>query len=178
MEQAIRQILIFPNRADKIYTFIQKVVGFIEQYMPEKVSKVSFNIRVIVTELLTNSIKHTGGGDTGVELILTPTTFTIKKTDEGTPFDIKHDGAGWPLDEGIKGPIKIYSDVLNGLYANIVSPYSLSFYTESYADAGEDHADLSEHYGLIIICRASDSFVYQYNPRSRQNIFTVTINLV
>lgn len=178
MEQAIRQLLIFPNRADKIYTFIQKVIAFIEHHIPEKAYQITFNTRVIVTELLTNSIKHTGHGDTGVELILTPTTFTIKKTDEGMPFDLTHDGAGWPLADDIKSPVRIYSDALNGLYANVISPYSLSFYAESYPNDDNDYADISEHYGLIIICRASDAFVYQYNPRSRQNIFTVTINLV
>lgn len=177
MEQAIRQLLIFPNRADKIYTFIQKVTGFIEQHLPEKAEQVTFNIRVIITELLTNSIKHTGPGDTGIELILTSTTFTIKKTDGGTPFNLKHDNFSWPLPEDIKNPVEIYADKLNGLYANVISPYSLSFYAESYPAEDDDFADISEHYGLVIICRASNQFIYQYNPRSRQNIFTVTINL-
>lgn len=179
MEQPIRQLLIFPNRADKIYTFIQKVIGFIEQHIPEeKAQQITFNTRVIITELLTNSIKHAGPGETGIELALTSTTFIIKKTDEGAPFDFKRDNLSWPLPDGLVSPVKIYSDTLNGLFANVLSPYSVAFYTESYTGTDEDYTDISEHYGLVIICRASHNFVYQYNPRSRQNIFTVTINPV
>lgn len=106
MEHPIRQLFIFPNRADKIYTFIQKVIGFIELHIPEKAAQISFNTRMIITELLTNSIKHAGPGESGIELILTADTFTIKKTDEGAPFDLKLDGTGWPLASNIKGPIR------------------------------------------------------------------------
>ncbi|MES2275062.1 MAG: ATP-binding protein [Bacteroidota bacterium] len=174
----IKQLLVFHNRVEKIYPFLQDVVAFIERHLPQKADQISFSARVIVTELLTNSIKHAGKGETGIELSISPDVFIIKKIDQGEPFDLKQEGATWPLDNDIKTPVKIYSDALNGLYANIISPYSLSFYAESYPNNNDTFEDISEHYGLVIICRASSSFVYLYNPRSRQNIFTVTINLV
>jgi hypothetical protein len=173
----ITQLLIFPNKADVIYSFLKKVVDFIDQNIPENTADISFKARVIITELLTNSIKHVGEGETGIELTLNNDVFTIKKIDEGPPFNLKHNDVDWQLLGEHTTPITIYSDALNGLYAQIIAPNNLSFYAQDFPADEAGFTDLSEHYGLMIICRASNSFTYRYNPRSGQNIFTVSIKL-
>ena len=162
---------------ETIYPFLKGVVAFIEQHSLEKEEELSFKTRVIVTELLTNSIKHTTGNVTGLELNITDDALTIKKIDEGDPFHITNPSAEWPFTDLVDTTITIYADALNGLFAKVTAPYNLSFYTESYPVDDVILTDISEHFGLVIICRASNSFVYQYNPSSKQSIFTVTINL-
>jgi anti-sigma regulatory factor (Ser/Thr protein kinase) len=173
----IKHLMIFPNRAEKIYPFLQDVISFIERHIPEKAEQVAFSIRVIITELLTNGIKHSRHEPSGIELNISPDLLIIKKIDNGEPFQLKGPGMEWPLTDKVDNHVTIYADELNGLFAKIIAPYSLSFYAESYPTNDERFLDISEHYGLVIICRASNSFVYQYNPRSQQNIFTATINL-
>lgn len=173
----MKQLFTFNNKAETIYPFLKGVVAFIEKHSLEKEDEVSFKTRVIVTELLTNSIKHTAGSITGVELSINNNIFTIKKIDEGGPFHIKDPSVEWPLTDLVGTTLTIYADALNGLFAKVITPNSLSFYSETYPDEDIILSDISEHFGLVIICRACNSFVYQYNPSSKQSIFTVTINL-
>jgi len=177
-EQTIHHLMVFPNKAALIYPFVQKVMAFVEQHIPEKAAQIAFNTRIIVTELLTNSIKHTiPSSPIGFELFISPQSFIIKKIDEGEPLNFKACGGQWPLPNPVDSTFAIYADALNGLFAKVTSPYNLSFYTESYPEPDDALTGMSEHYGLMIISRASADFVYQYNPRSGQNIFTVTIAL-
>ena len=173
----MKQLFTFNNKAETIYPFLKGVIAFIEQHSLEKEDELSFKTRVIVTELLTNSIKHTTGSVAGLEVIINDKALIIKKIDEGGPFHINNPSAEWPFTDLVGNTITIYADALNGLFAKVVAPYNLSFYTESYPVDDVILTDISEHFGLVIICRASNSFVYQYNPSSKQSIFTVTIDL-
>jgi hypothetical protein len=176
-DRTVQHLMVFPNKAELIYPFLKDVIAFIERHAPNKAHQLIFKTRVIVTELLTNSIKHTNTEPSGIELLIAPNTFTIKKIDTATPFRFKGAESPWPLSMPAGTVLTIHIDALNGLFAKVNSPYSLSFYAESYPVTEDLLTDMSEHYGLIIICRASNSFAYQYNPQSRQNIFTVTIAL-
>lgn len=177
-EGKVQQQLLFTNQQEMIYPFLQQVDSFIKQYLPRQANEFCFKARVIIIELLTNSIKHSGNAPTQVELQIDRSNFLIKKIDFGKPFDIQKQQLKWPVNDIPAQPLKIYADHLNGLFANVLSPYSLRFYTEFYdaADDG-DFSDISEHYGLMIICRASNSFVYEYDAQSSKNTFTVTIGL-
>ena len=177
MDRTVQHLMVFPNTADHIYPFIKDSMAFIERHIPEKAHQIGFKTRIIITELLTNSIKHTSTEPTGIQLLLSPDMLVIKKMDSGPAFGFKDMDTQWPLTDKEDQSITIYTDALNGLFAKVTGPYSLSFYDESYPDGDSNFADISEHYGLIIICRASHSFVYQHNPQSQQNIFTVSVKL-
>jgi hypothetical protein len=172
----IQQKMLFTNQQEMIYPFLQQVAAFIEQHLPAQAGQLQFKVKVIITELLTNSIKHSGDAPTEVELIVAADKLVITKTDYGDAFNLKDEPITWPLKAIHTNPIKIYADKLNGVFADVVSPYSLSFYTESYVNDDETFAEMYEHYGLMIICRASDAFVYTYHPQSKKNVFAVTIN--
>lgn len=182
MDTSVRQQMVFTNKQEMIYPFLKDVVAFIKKNLPAKAAQIVFKTKMIVSELLTNSIKHTNGEFTLLELIAAADNFIIRRIDNGKPFNLTGPGNNtdrlqWPLTGNLKKAIKIHNDHLNGLFAHITSPYSLSFHAESYSEGEVIFPDISEHYGLIIICRASDSFTYQLDPASMSNIFTVTIQL-
>lgn len=171
----VQKKMAFTNKQEMIHPFLQEVAEFIERYQPRYTDRLGFKAKVIITELLTNSIKHAGDVPTQVELLMNYDSLTITKTDSGKPFDLKHESLSWPLPPTTANPLTIYADALNGLFARIASPYSLSFYAEEYPENGEFFATISEHYGLMIICRASDSFVYEFDNAAKKNTFIVNI---
>lgn len=182
MDTAVRQQMVFTNKQEMIYPFLKDVVAFIKNNLPGKGAQVVFKSKMIVSELLTNSIKHANDEFTFIELVTYNDTFIIRRIDNGKPFNLKSpdgekDMLQWPLIAPHKTPIKIHTDHLNGLFAHIISPYSLSFYAKSYTNEEVILPDISEHYGLMIICRASDTFIYELDPASLKNTFTVIINL-
>lgn len=182
MDTAVRQQMVFTNKQEMIYPFLKDVVAFIKRNLPGRAAQVVFKAKMVVSELLTNSIKHANDEFTLIELIVTNDIFIIKRVDNGKPFNLKDkdtedDILRWPLTANAANVIKIHTDHLNGLFAQIISPYSLSFHAKSYTDEAIVFPDISEHYGLMIICRASDSFIYELDPTSLKNTFTVTIQL-
>lgn len=158
-----------------ISPFLEEVFAFVKQYLPQKAAQLAFRVKVAVIELLTNGIKHCGDGTTEIELLAGGDQLTIIKTDSGKPLILKQgDEQLWPVTPAHPNPVKIYADALNGLFARALSATSLTFYTEEYPP-DTDFADISEHYGLMIISRASNRFTYEFDQKSGKNIFTVTI---
>ena len=182
MNTPVRQRMIFANKQELIYPLLKEVVAFIKKKLPGKAAQVVFKAKMIVSELLTNSIKHANDEFTIIELSANNETFIIKRIDNGKPFNLKgpdgeRDVLQWPLTNSAETPIKIHADQLNGLFAHVVSPYSLKFHAINYTDEAVVFPDISEHYGLMIICRASDSFIYELDPASLKSTFTATIQL-
>lgn len=182
MDTAVRQQMVFTNKQEMIHPFLKDVVAFIKKNLPGRAAQVVFKAKMVVSELLTNSIKHANDEFTLIDLIANNEIFIIRRVDSGKPFNLKNPGnekeiLQWPLIGNPETPVKIHADHLNGLFAHIISPFSLSFHAESYTNEAVVFPDISEHYGLMIICRASDSFIYELDPVNLKNIFTVTIQL-
>lgn len=181
MDTPVRQQMVFANKQELIYPLLKEVVAFIKKNLPGKAAQIVFKAKMIVSELLTNSIKHTNDEFTVIELSASQDIFIIRRIDKGKPFNLKgpdgKDMLEWPLTNSIKTSIKIHADHLNGLFAHVVSPYGLKFSAANYTDEAVVFPDISEHYGLMIICRASDSFVYELDPAGLKSTFTVTIQL-
>lgn len=182
MDVPVHQQMVFTNKEEMIYPFLKDVAAFINTRLPGKAAQIVFKAKMIITELLTNSIKHANDEFTLIELIANNHQFIIRRTDNGQPFHLNNPEnkaalLKWPLPDHLESPFKIYSDHLNGLFAHITSPYSLNFYAECYPEETVVFPDISEHYGLMIICRASNSFIYELDPVSLKNTFTATIQL-
>ena len=178
-----QQIFLFNHQQEQISPFLKQATLFLTEHIPHKTQQLNFKVKAIITELLTNSIKHAGKAQTRVSLIVDGDNFLITKTDTGAPFAIKQSDAAapkwqWPLTGYTSKPFKIYTDHLNGLFARITSPCSLHFFTEDYEPGENEINGLTEHYGLMIICRAADSFTYEFNSHTHENIFTVRISLL
>lgn len=182
MNTPVHQRMVFANKQELIYPLLKEVVAFIKKRLPGKAAQVVFKAKMIVSELLTNSIKHANSEFTIIELLADRDTFIIKRIDTGKPFNLKNpdsaeDMLQWPLTNNAETPIKIHADQLNGLFAHVVSPYSLKFSAVNYTDGAVIFPDISEHYGLMIICRASDNFIYELDQASLKSTFTATIQL-
>lgn len=180
MQATAQQTLIFHHLPDQVHPTWQAAAEFVQQHVPLANSSLIFKSKVIITEFLTNSIKHSGHGPSQLSLTVNPEQLIIRKTDAGAPFsahveeNIKWE---WPLTTIPHHPIKLYADALNGVFATVNSPHSLHFYTEDYKTDEDTPTDISEHYGLMMICRACDNFTYHFDAVTRHNIFTAIINL-
>ncbi|PTR00942.1 hypothetical protein C8P68_101172 [Mucilaginibacter yixingensis] len=180
MQPSAQHTLIFQHLPDQVHPTWQAASAFVQQHIPGAGRSLIFKIKVIVTELLTNSIKHSGHGPTKLSLAINEGRLIIQKMDAGAAFsasveeDIKWE---WPLTTIPHHPIKLYADMLTGLFVTVTSPHSLHFYSEDYEIGADTATGISEHYGLMMICRACDNFTYHFDAVTRHNIFTAIINL-
>ncbi|AYL95855.1 hypothetical protein [Mucilaginibacter celer] len=176
---------VFNNETEGIYPLTLQITDYIkniaEQFIDEDVS---FRVRTILIELLTNSLKHHSEQTTLIEVSLKNNKLSIKKLDKGQPFQIKTRQylLKWPLPLDVlkKNEIAVYGDDFGTLKGRLKNSNKLEFYTEDvdvqYVDR-EVIKGLNEHYGLMIITRASDVFNYEYKPGTGANNFTSIIQL-
>lgn len=176
---------IFNNETEGIYPLTLQITDYIKNIAKHLIDDdVSFRIRTILIELLTNSLKHHSNHVTQIEVSLKNNKLYLKKLDKGNPLQIKttHDLLKWPLPAGTpaKSEIAIYGDDFGTLKGRLKNSNKLEFYTEDvnlqYVDR-EVIKGLNEHYGLMIITRASDVFKYEYKPGTGANNFTSIIQL-
>jgi hypothetical protein len=180
----IKKVSAFNNNADDLWPFITESSTFFEQQLAgnPKLSKITSKVKMILTELLTNSIKHGAVVNSVFNFFAGVDSIVIEKWDHGQPFYLKafenREALTWPLEQSVSGSLKIYSDDFAGLYAEITDPCSLRFYTEDYVitQAGASF-NINEHFGLMIISKLSESFTYRYNPETGTNLFSVNFVL-
>ncbi|MEO3406867.1 hypothetical protein AAFN85_23325 [Mucilaginibacter sp. CAU 1740] len=176
---------IFNNETEGIYPLTLQITDYIKSIAARFIDDdLSFRIRTILIELLTNSLKHHSDHVTHIEVSLKNNQLLLKKLDKGLPLQIKtrHDLLKWPLPVELldKSEIAVYGDDFGTLKGRLKSSNKLEFYTEDidlqYVDR-EVINGLNEHYGLMIITRASDMFNYEYKPETGANNFTSIIQL-
>ena len=132
-------------------------------------------------ELLTNALKHCHEPQVFIDMELTSQWLSLSRCDSGQPLYIGASGlkelTAWPLTLAPHQTIKIYGDELNALYAEVVDSCCLRFYTEEYEPGAGALHNLSEHYGLMIITRLADEFLYRYDVQNQTNLFILKIGL-
>jgi anti-sigma regulatory factor (Ser/Thr protein kinase) len=162
----------FLNNSFSISSDIKLILGFIEDNIVNKASSVLFKAKVIITELLTNSLKHSGISNTYIDVSITDVHLIIIKTDLGTPLSLIS------KDYSINKNIPITNDILHTLYAVLNTQYDVSFFCdENNMDDVLAVEDIVEHFGLLIITKAADKFTYRYDEHTKENIFKVTLDL-
>jgi len=131
-----------------------------------------FKSKFILTELLTNAIKHANSNDVSLNLEITDGFLRFVKTDFGSPFTLPQ-----IKDEQFKDALIVTADVMHTLYAKEEGG-RLHFYChENTVTSIDIENDFPEHFGLLIITKAADDFYYQYNEQQQANIFTAIIKL-
>jgi hypothetical protein len=153
---------------------LEEMLALIKTNIPANTGmhELLFKSKFILTELLTNAIKHANSNDVGLNLEITDTFVRFIKTDYGSPFVLQQIN-----DEQFKDALIVTADVMHTLYAKEEGG-DLHFYChENEAPSIDIDHDFPEHFGLLIITKAADDFYYQYNPELQANIFTATINL-
>jgi hypothetical protein len=168
----------FNNSSDALISSLQYMLGHINENIPANadVEDVLFRGKVIITELLTNAIKHAGNGGTLFVIETDGHNLTIQKTDNGSPLYLVNTHNHSSIEEAENKKL-ISADPLNLLFAAWESENHIIFSCEeSSIDTFLSVEQVMEHFGILIITRSSDEFTYTYNKESQSNIFTVKIN--
>jgi two-component sensor histidine kinase len=166
----------FPNRAQELFTSLRQILDFVSENLPFNVdaAAINFKLKVIITELLNNAVKHAGTAETVIHIHIDHEKIKIEKTDLGNPFNPNG------LFEKFTGQkAQLSQDALHCIYAIIESENFVRFICEEI-DNGQllDINNLSEHFGLLIITKSADEFTYQFDPSSGLNTFTVHLKLL
>ena len=176
---------VFNNETEGIYPLTVQIINYIQNIAKDIVDDdAGFRIKTILIELLTNSLKHMGDDVTRIGIDLKNNKLYISKQDKGRPLQINTRQAllTWPLTHSkfAQNEIAIYGDDFGTLKGRVKNSNQLEFFTEDfdvrYVDK-ETIMGLNEHYGLMIIARASDAFNYKHKPDTGVNTFTSIIEL-
>lgn len=176
MANPVSKQFLLPNARTSIKASVQELLDFIINQLPAHVNKdgISFKIEVILIELLTNGIKHAGTKETLLDITVDETMINIDKKDFGNRYQPGSITSLLIHDPGHKELLT--QDGLHSMYAVIESDTRIKFICE---EVNDDQAlnvnDLMEHFGLLIITKASDNFTYEYNINMGLNTFSVQI---
>lgn len=159
----------FDNKVEKLVTALEYMLGHIATYIHRQVDKedIMFRCKVIITELLTNAIKHAGKTTTLFNIEASNGGLAIVKTDKGEPLylvDTKPRTG--------ENKLLVSSDTLNSLYAIWENDDRIRFESgDGIEDDPLSVEQMMEHFGMLIITRSSDEFTYTYDKKSRLNTF-------
>jgi len=174
---------IFDNQPTGLYPLMADIITFIQQDALTDDAVIQ-KTKMILIEFLTNAIKHCGDAKTFVEIGLTAVELVIKKKDAGNAVSFEIGGSRyiWPL-AGVPRPgthFSIYDHYGCKLMAFIKDECNLRFWVEEpeFADDPDfDAMQLPEHFGLMIIARASNRFEYFFDRHNCTNNFIATVAL-
>ncbi|MFD2144890.1 hypothetical protein [Mucilaginibacter antarcticus] len=176
MANPVSKQFLLPNTRQSIKASVQELLDFIVNQLPADVNKdgVSFKIEVILIELLTNGIKHAGTKETFLDITIDDHNINIDKKDFGNRYQPGNITSLLVHNPGHRELLT--KDGLHSMYAVVESDTRIKFICEEVDDDEVlDVNDLMEHFGLLIITKASDSFTYEYNINMGLNTFSVHI---
>jgi hypothetical protein len=162
----------FITRGDNLTPALKEILKYINDHLVENVPAISllFKAKIILTELLTNALKHSFSRSTIINIEIEDNCINISKIDHGMPFSLI------VYAHSTEDRIPITNDILHTLYAKPDGQNSISFACEeSTLDDLEEIERIVEHFGLIIITKAANKFVYKYDEDTKANVFTATL---
>lgn len=175
----IKKAFFFNNEEGDILYVLRELTAFISPHCVEILgsSKLS-NIKNIVVETLTNSIKHSGVKYCTLSCEITNDCINIVKTETGAPFI--HSGIlRWPLSDNLLSErVLLYKNNMQQLFVEAISSNSLAFFADD-SDISDQPLELEafRNFGLLIIARCSDSFTYTYDELTGMNTFSMRVDL-
>lgn len=164
--------LKIPTNPDDIQEYTKEVINTLSRHVTIT-EDIGRKIKLILVELVTNSIKHSEDPHAEIRLTINHPQLTIEKVDVG--LQIKFKSADQIPFEEVNKTIKVDFTEVSSLHIKIVDPYRFRFLDAYQENMGIEQ--LPEHFGLYIITMASDSFEYQHDPRSKENTFIVNVKL-
>ena len=162
-----------PQSADDIYAFTQNILAKINLHKSLSVDQ-QRRIKMILIELVTNSIKHSNEGTSQIKLVIDHPSLTIQKSEKGLQIKFSSGSQQIPFKE-IDKRFKISFSEENRHHIQTLDEYKFKFLNPYLEGLTIEH--MPEHFGFYIITMASDSFIYQYDPEARESSFLVHLNL-
>ncbi|MCC8407406.1 hypothetical protein LJ707_00575 [Mucilaginibacter sp. UR6-1] len=165
---------IFLNDKSVLTPSLKQVLAYVEECTGASLIEnyeVFFKVKSIATELLTNSFKHSHAHTVNLVVDIDSDKLIIQKYDSGPPVKFGKPGL-------CNGKKQISYDIMCRLFANYHDEYNVSFAIEECTDDElPDIENLTEHFGLLIITKCADDFIYHYDDENKLNLFTAKINL-
>ena len=141
---------------------------------PDTFSKIKW----VITELLTNAVKHSGTRDCTLNIKVDNNRLFLEKEDRGNALSLTEQETGkiftWPIqDFTSKLEFQIYQNGDDSLNVRSDDARSARFYVKEMAgpDMPPQLNDTNEHFGLLILTKASHEFCYEYEPETQTNRF-------
>jgi hypothetical protein len=164
--------LRIPDHPDDIQSYIFEVLDELSKHMT-LTEDLERKVKLILIELITNSIKHSSDPEALLQLTITQPTLTIEKIDVG--LQIIFEGAEQIPFKEIDKTMQVSFSKNNSHDIKITDHYKFRFLDNYKDNLSIDH--FPEHFGFFIITVASDSFEYEHDPESKTNTFIVQVNL-
>lgn len=137
-------------------------------------------IKWVIMELLSNAVKHSGERESVLKIGLTVDAVVLQKEDYGKPLALVGQGKKkiiWPLREMVRPlDFPIYHNGMDSLCVRTDESGRAIFFIEGLAELEMPAllSDTSEHFGLLIMTKASDEFAYEYEQNTGLNRFIST----
>ncbi|NIJ53655.1 anti-sigma regulatory factor [Dyadobacter arcticus] len=138
----------------------------------------------VITEMLTNAIKHSDVEECLLTIRMNATQLLFEKKDNGNPLSLHRCDEDkkivWPLESAsFPKKIQVSHNGSESLWAVADDANHVIFYIQEIGDPAMPALlkDTNEHFGLLILTKASDTFEYHYEPESATNRFLSTFNL-
>lgn len=175
----------FSNKTADVASVLNNCMEHIQASEALRVISQDIQSRVkwALTELLINGAKHAGAAQTLLHFKLEENTFMIEKEDLGNPLLLTVNGnqqLSWPVAEPyLNQHFDIYRNGMDSLRIYTESSNNAFFLVEEIEDLEmpELLTNTSEHFGLMIIAKASDHFSYCFDQPTGRNTFRITFNL-
>lgn len=176
----------FKNHSENIHQTLDVVLAHISEMATgfHAPGLLISRVKWLIVELLTNTIKHSETDTLQLHIEYDGRQLIVQKEDHGKPLILKScitdEQIGWPLQEkGTEKTIQIYMDAINQLHAIVDEQGHVGFHASETPCENRNNCidSLSEHFGLLIITRSSDKFMYQYNETTGANVFRCYIDL-
>ena len=160
------------NSDETITPVLKQILEYIKGALPAKVNAENtlFKAKIIITELLTNALKHSDSKTTIIDVKITNKILTITKINYSAPLTLiaKTNATAYK--------VAITTDMLHTLYCKSTAKDQVKFLCEETSiDDTSSINGIVEHFGLLIITKAADIFVYTYDHRVQSNTFVATI---
>jgi hypothetical protein len=177
MGQLSTEEFFIPDTCASLVPTLKEILEFVGKTLagaPDG-ENVLFKVKIIITELLNNALKHVKNSKTFIRVSVDDSNIHIIKQDIGNRLIIND---LYLCQKGAAGQkFQISHDSLNSLYAIIESECQLKFICEESTNNDVDYANLMEHFGLLIITKTANDFTYTHNPDTFLNTFDVLIHL-
>lgn len=140
-------------------------------------------IKWVIMELLTNAVKHSGERESVIKIGFSHDAVVLEKEDYGKPLVLVAQDKKkimWPLEDVVR-PVDfpIYHNGMDSLCVRTDASGKATFFIEALAEMEMPAllSDTSEHFGLLIMTKASDEFAYEHHPATGLNRFISTFYL-
>lgn len=153
---------------------LEEILLLIKTNIPngEGTRELLFKSKFILTELLTNAIKHANTHEVTLNIEFTDKFVKFEKQDFGKPLILPH-----IKNKQFEDALIVTADVMHTLYAVDKDGVAYFYCHENASPSIDADNDFPEHFGLLIITKAADEFSYHYDSANKINTFTATINL-